>query len=337
MRALVADGPHQLTFVEQPPPTAGPGQVLLRTQSVGICGSDIHLYEGRHPYRTYPMVYGHQATGLAEAVGEGVAGFAPGEQVILEPLIWCGHCYPCRTGRTNCCVNMQTIGVTQPGAMADYFAVPAHTLHKPPRPLAPEVAALCEPYSLGFQAVARGQIGPADRVLIIGAGPIGLTILAVAKLRGAAVAISDLIDRRLELACQMGADLTINSSQEDIAAMVAEWTDGDMPNVVVEAVGHPRMIESAVQLVSAAGRVVVVGVTEQAAQIRGVDMTKKELTIYGSRNNLSLFAEAVAFVSANPELAATIVTDTFAFAQAIDAFEKAVHHPESVCKVVLTF
>ena len=133
----------------------------------------------------------------------------------------------------------------------------------------------------------------------------------------------------------MGADLTVNSGRQDIADLMRDWTEGDGPSVVVEAVGHPRTIESAVQLVAAAGRVVIVGVTEEAAHIHGVDMTKKELTIYGSRNNLSLFKDAIRFVNQHRDLARTIVTDEFAFGDAIEAFRTAVEHPEQVCKVLL--
>ncbi len=335
MRVLVAHGPHQLTFEERPKPKPGPGEVLVQTQAVGICGSDIHLYEGRHPYRVYPNIYGHEAVGVVAEVGEAVSELSPGDHVVLEPLIWCGECYPCRIGRTNCCSRMQTVGVTVPGAMADFYIVPAHCLHEVRADLAPQVAALCEPYSIGFQANARGQIDQHDQVMIIGAGPIGLTILAAAKQRGARVAISDLIDRRLALARQMGADLTINSRQVDPVATIREWTDGDMASVVVEAVGHPKTIESTIPLAADAGRVVIVGVTEQAASLRGVDITRKELTIYGSRNNLGYFKEAIDFVSTNPELAATMVTAEYPFAQAIEAFETAANHPEEVCKVVL--
>ena len=156
MQTLVAHGPHQLTFENPDPPLPGPGQVLVQTHTVGICGSDIHLYEGRHPYRVYPNVYGHEAAGVVVEVGDDVDALQPGDRVALEPLIWCGECFPCRTGRTNCCVNMRTIGVTEPGAMRDRFVAPAHTLHKLPADLPLELAALAEPYSIGFQACARG-------------------------------------------------------------------------------------------------------------------------------------------------------------------------------------
>jgi threonine dehydrogenase-like Zn-dependent dehydrogenase len=221
--------------------------------------------------------------------------------------------------------------------LADFFVVPARCLHKTSGDLSPQIAALCEPYSIGFQANARGDIRAEDHVVVVGAGPIGLTILAAAKQRGAQVAITDLIERRLEIAQKMGADLTINSNQTDPVAAVHEWTGGNMASVVVEAVGHPKTIESTIELVADAGRVVIVGVTEEAASIRGVDMTKKELTIYGSRNNLGRFKEAIEYVTAHPDLASTMVTHRYPFGQAIEAFETAETQPEQVCKVILDF
>jgi threonine dehydrogenase-like Zn-dependent dehydrogenase len=326
-----------MTFEEQAKSEPGPGEVQVQSRVVGICGSDIHLYTGTHPYRTYPNVFGHEVSGWVTRVGQGVSGLSPGDHVVMEPLVWCGECYPCSIGRTNCCSRMRTIGVTEPGAMADFFNVPARCLHQAPKDLPAQVAALCEPYSIGFQATARGEVDARDHVVVLGAGPIGLTILAAAKQRGAQVAITDLIDRRLEIARKMAADLTINSGQSDPVAAVREWTGGSMASVVIEAVGHPKTIESAIELVADAGRVVIVGVTEQAASIRGVDMTKKELTIYGSRNNLGRFKEAVDYVSTQPDLAAAMVTHQFSFSQAIEAFETADAHPEQVCKVILDF
>ena len=261
MQVLVTHAPRKMTFEERSKPEPGPGEVQVQTRAVGICGSDIHLYTGTHPYGTYPNVFGHEVSGLVAEVGEGVSGLTPGDHVVLEPLIWCGECYPCSIGRTNCCSRMRTIGVTEPGALADFFVVPARCLHKAPKDLAPQVAALCEPYSIGFQANARGQINENDHVVVIGAGPIGLTVLAAARQRGAQVAITDLIDRRLELAHQMCADLTVNANRTDPVAAIRDWTGGNMASVVVEAVGHPQTIESTIKLMADAGRVVIVGVT----------------------------------------------------------------------------
>jgi len=337
VEALVTYAPFKMGFEHRPDPRPARGEVAIRTQAVSLCGSDIHLYRGDHPYRTYPMIFGHEATGVVEAVGEGVTGFAPADPVILEPLIPCGKCYPCRIGRRNCCSRMQTVGVTTEGALAELFVVPAHCVYRRPAGLPPSVAALVEPFSIGFQAVARGQIDAADRVVILGAGPIGLTTLAAAREQGARVAIADLLESRLIIAQRMGAELIINSSQADLAAVVLDWTEGEGASVVVEAVGSPQTLESAIRLVADAGRVVIVGVTERTFALRGVDVTKKELTICGSRNNLGRFQKAIDFVAGNTELARGMITQSYPFKEAIAAFEKADRDPAETCKVVIRF
>ena len=337
MQVLVAHAPREMAFEERPKPEPGPGEVQVKTRVVALCGSDIHLYDGTHPYRTYPTVFGHEASGWVTQVGDGVTDLSEGDHVVLEPCMWCGECYPCSIGRYNCCSRMRTVGVTEPGALADYYVVPARALHKIPEDLSPQAASLCEPHSVGFHANARGGINDSDQVVVIGAGPIGLAILAGAKQRGAQVAIIDLIDRRLEIARRMGADLTINADKADPVEPIREWTGGNMASVVVEAVGQPKTIESTIQLVADGGRVVIAGVTEEFASFRGVDITKKELTIYGSRNNLGVFKDAVEYVTNNADLAATMITREYPFEDAIEAFETTLAHPEQVCKVVINF
>ena len=197
---------------------------------------------------------------------------------------------------------MKTVGVTTNGALAEYFAVPDYCIHKIPESLSFSLAALAEPFSIGFQAASRGAVEKSDQVVIIGSGTIGLTILAAAKQAGAKVLISDFIDNRLEIARKMGADVVVNSQKENLPDLVKQWTHGYGASVVIEAVGTPATIESTVELTADAGRIVIAGVTKEKFSMRGVDVTKKELTISGSRNNLHKFGDAINFVLTNPEL-----------------------------------
>lgn len=336
MRSIVLDAPYQLALQEREIPVPNAGEVLIQTRANGICGSDLHFYHGTHPYRNYPMYPGHEGTGHVAVVGENVVGWNVGDTVVIEPLIHCGQCYPCRQGRTNACSNMKTVGINVPGSLSEYYVVPAHCLYQIPASVPTHIAALAEPFSIGFQAVARGAVRADEYVAIIGAGPIGLATLAAAKLRGAHVAMLDLIDARLALAQGFGADLTINSSAENPTDVLREWTRGDMPGVVIEAVGSPRTIELAIQLVADAGRVVVEGVTEQAAQIRGVDLTRKELSLFGSRNNSHRFQTAIDYVVSNQRLAEKMISHQFPLEQTIRAFELADAHPEQVAKIIIT-
>jgi 2-desacetyl-2-hydroxyethyl bacteriochlorophyllide A dehydrogenase len=337
MKAFLATAPQKLELVERPIPEPAMNEVLVKTKAVGICGSDIHLFRGDHPYTTYPMIFGHEASGVVEAVGSDVIEFTAGEHVVLEPLIPCGKCYPCSIGRRNCCSNMKTVGVTTNGALAEYFSVPDFCIHKIPEDLSFSLAALAEPFSIGFQAASRGAVEKADQVAIIGSGTIGLTILAAAKQASARVLISDIMDFRLEIAQRMGADVIVNSQKENLADKVMEWTNGFGASVVVEAVGMPSTIESTIGLVADAGRIVIAGVTKEKFAIRGVDVTKKELTISGSRNNLGKFGDAINFILSKPEVAENLITHTYAFDETPIAFETANEKPGETCKVMIDF
>jgi L-gulonate 5-dehydrogenase len=337
MKAFLATAPQILELVEQPIPEPASNEVLVKTRTVGICGSDIHLFRGDHPYTTYPMIFGHEASGIIAALGKGVSGFAEGEHVVLEPLIPCGKCYPCSVGRRNCCSNMKTVGVTANGALAEYFTVPDYCIHKIPESLSFSLAALAEPFSIGFQAASRGAINNNDQVVIIGSGTIGLTILAAARQAGARVLISDFIDNRLEIACKMGADVVVNSQRENLPERVMGWTHGFGASVVIEAVGSPATIESTIALAADAGRIVIAGVTKEKFGFRGVDVTKKELTICGTRNNLFKFGDAINFILANPELSENMITHTYSFAETPAAFKTANEKPVETCKVMIEF
>lgn len=335
MKAAVAYAPRDIRLADVPQPQPGPGDVLLHVDAVGICGSDIHLYRGDHPYRVFPLIYGHEFAATVAAVGAQVTNAQPGDRVVVEPLIACGQCYPCRIGRHNCCVKLQVIGVHRDGGLAEAVAVPAQRVYAIPADLDPRIAALCEPFSIGMQAVSRGTITGEDRVVILGAGPIGLTILAIAKSRGAQVTIVDLLDSRLELAQRLGADVVINGTTAHVQQAVDEWTGGEGASVVVEATGNARVMESTVDLVAFAGRIVLVGVTTKPVTFPGLDFTRKELTVLGSRNNASRFADAVDFVVKHRDAVGALITQRYPFERVAEAFTMADEHPDQVCKIVI--
>jgi L-gulonate 5-dehydrogenase len=335
MKAAVAYAPRDLRLADVERPVPGPGEVRVDVAAVGICGSDVHLFRGDHPYRVFPLIYGHEFSGTVGDIGSDVAGLVPGMPVVVEPLLPCGGCYPCRIGRHNCCVNLQVIGVHRNGGLAESVVVPAERVYPIPAFLDPAVAGLCEPFSIGMQAVGRGQISAEDRVLILGAGPIGLTVLAIAQSRGAQVAIVDLLASRLQLAGQLGADLLIDGTATDVRQTVLDWTGGDGASVVVEATGNVRAMESTVDLVAFAGRIVLVGVTTKPVTFPGLDWTRKELTVLGSRNNASRFGDAVRFVVEHRDLVAKLITQRFPFDQTVQAFEMADTQPDQVCKIVI--
>jgi L-gulonate 5-dehydrogenase len=335
MRAAVTRGPFDVVVEEAPAPTPGAGEALVRVERVGICGSDLSLYKGTHPYRSYPRIQGHEASGVVVAFGNGSDGrLSVGDRVAVEPLLPCGECYPCRIGRRNCCTRLRVIGAHVDGMFRELVALPLFTLY-PAGDLEPDLAALAEPVSIAVQAVARGEVTAADRVLVMGAGPIGTGICLAAVDRGARVTVVDKIPTRLAIARAFGAERTVNADDEDVAAAAQSWTEGDGPSVVVDAVGAPAVIRRCCELVASAGRVVVVGLSEQEVNLPILDFTRKEMTILGSRNNAGRFGEAVDLVRRHKDRIGSMITHRYPLSRFSEAIRFAADHPAEAEKVMV--
>ncbi|MBV8950059.1 MAG: alcohol dehydrogenase catalytic domain-containing protein, partial [Actinobacteria bacterium] len=297
MRAVVTVAPRQMQLQDVPPPDAPvAGEALVRVEAVGLCGSDLHLFSGDHPYSHFPNRQGHEFGGIVEAIGPGYTGPARvGDRVAVEPLRGCGTCFACRRNRPNCCVRIEVLGAQVPGALADRVTVPASTLY-PVGDLSPELAALVEPISIGYWAVVRGAVAADDTVVVFGAGPIGQAILLACVDRDARVLVVDRLPARLDLARTLGAAMTVDVTREQASHAVAGWTDGDGPSIVFDATGVPAVVRSAIDVVAPAGRVVIVGLSNEDLCVPLVEFTRKELTVLGSRNSTGIFGQAVDLV-----------------------------------------
>src|SRR4051812_29611876 len=185
MRAAIFDAVHRIRLAERERPSPGPGEALVRVGAAGLCAGDLYIFTGKNPYVTYPRIGGHEIAGRVEAVGPGTDGPAAGTRVVVDPFLGCGHCYPCRVGKRNCCANLNIIGVHREGGFADYLCAPVSQLHSIPHGLSDFDASFAEPVAIGVQACRRGSIASDDRVLVLGAGPIGLAIVEVARAYGA--------------------------------------------------------------------------------------------------------------------------------------------------------
>lgn len=336
MQAVLTTAIRTMELLERPEPDLGPGQALIQVEAVGICGSDLHIYTGEHPYLHYPQIQGHEFCGTVLAFGEGYHGpVRIGERVAVEPLISCGTCYPCRQHRPNCCTHLAVLGVHTPGALAERIAVHTTSLY-PVGDLAPELGALAEPISIGVQGVTRGAVTGEDRAVIFGAGPIGQAVLLAARDRGARVLVVDMLPSRLDLALQLGAEQVVNAGTEDVEAIVQSWTGGEGPSIIFEATGVPAVIRQAVTLVASAGRIVIIGVSTRDVSLPAVEFTRKELTILGSRNSTGVFGEAVALVRRNRERARLLITHRFSLAETPQALEFALNHPTEAEKVIIS-
>src|SRR6185436_16430391 len=293
MKATIIDAPGKMRVGDWKAPEPGPDEVLVRVRAAGICAGDMYIYQGKNPYADYPRIAGHEISGIVEQVGRGVSGIAPGSLVVVEPFIGCGKCYACRVGKPNCCANLRILGVNLPGGYAEFLTAPARNIHLVPKGLSPFWASFAEPLAIGVQACRRGQVQAGEYVLILGSGPIGLALIEVVKARGARPVATDVSEGRLEFARILGAETL--KADEDLLKNVLEQTNGEGAPVVIEATGNPKAMEQTVELVASGGRIVIVGLVKKGVNISipGLDLTRKEVTLLGSRASVSCFPEAL--------------------------------------------
>jgi L-gulonate 5-dehydrogenase len=338
MKAARVISPKNLGIFEVPmPEIKNDDDVLIKVMSAGLCGSDIHIYHGTNPVATYPRIIGHEFAGEVVKAGAGVADLACGDHVVVDPVINCGECYPCSVGRPNVCASLQVRGVHTDGGFQEYVAIPRQYIHKIPMDISWEEAALIEPFTISAQVVARAEVTARDTVFIMGAGPIGLCILQAVKRIGAKCFISDLVEERLNLAKEMGADLTINASSQDVnEAIISETGAAGVP-VVIDAVCIPQTFEQAVKLASSAGRVVLLGLTIKPSQIPQLDIMKKELDVRGSRLSNKRFPEVIEWFGNKEVKPRMLISHVFRFSDIQQAIEQVENHPNETCKVVLRF
>lgn len=275
-------------------PVVAPGQILVKIEYVGFCGSDLNTYLGRNPMVKLPVVPGHEVGAVVEEIGEGVPEglFAKGMSVTLNPYTNCGKCASCRNGRVNACEHNETLGVQRNGVMCEYAVMPWQKVIPAPS-MSSRDCALIEPMSVGFHAVSRGQVVDNERVMVIGCGMIGMGAIVRASLRGATVIAVDLDDEKLELARKVGATYVINSKTENVHERMLQLTDGLGADVVIEAVGSPATYVMAVDEVGFTGRVVCIGYAKSPVEFQTKLFVQKELDIRGSRNALPADFRAV--------------------------------------------
>jgi len=281
MKALQVRGPGEVQLVEVPAPLPQPGEILLRVQMVGMCGSDLNTFRGKNPLVSYPRILGHEIAATVEA---GPTGSIPADtNVTVSPYKNCGLCSSCRQGRPNACEFNETLGVQRDGALAEFIAVPPDRVYQADGLRLDELA-LVEPLTVGFHAVARGRVSPSDTVAVFGCGGVGLGAIAGAAQRGATVIGIDVDDAKLALAQAAGAKWGIHSQREPLHERLRGLTGGDGPNVVIEAIGLPATFRAAVEEVAFAGRVVYIGYAKEPVSYETRLFVQKELDILGSRN-----------------------------------------------------
>jgi len=339
MQALQLELPKAFRFIDVPePPAPAAGEAVVRVRAVGICGTDYGGYLGKMPFFVYPVIPGHELGVEVVAVGPDVTHVAAGDRCCVEPYVNCQKCHSCVRGLTNCCAHHKTLGVHRDGGLRPLFTVPARKLHPSPR-LAHEQNALVETLAIGCHAVDRGAPRPGETVLVIGAGPIGLSVVEFAKLSGARVIVMDVAEPRLAFVRErMGvADTLLARGGDADEQALARLTEGRMCEVVVDATGSATSMAAALRFCSFGGRLVYVGITQgEVAFPHAPLMHRRELTLLASRNAPSRdFARIIGLIEAGSIDTAPWITHRIPFAATIDRFPALIEPGSGVIKAVV--
>lgn len=338
MKAVQIVKPSEIRVVELDKPVVGTGEVLVRINYVGFCGSDLNTFLGRNPMVKLPVIPGHEVGAVIEEIGDGVpSGFEVGMNVTLNPYTNCGKCASCRNGRVNACEHNETLGVQRNGVMCEYAVLPWEKII-PAGDLSPRDCALIEPMSVGFHAVSRARIADNEYVMVIGCGMIGIGAIVRAALRGATVIAVDIDDEKLELAKKIGASYVINSQTENVHLRMLEFTQGLGADVVIEAVGSPVTYVMAVDEVGFTGRVVCIGYAKSEVVFQTKLFVQKELDIRGSRNALPAdFRAVINYMKAGNCPADKLISKVVAPEKASDAMEEWAANPGKVFRILVNF
>ena len=337
MLAAVTRGENTMELVDVPAPgEPGPGEVLLRPEIVGVCGSDVHIFHGDLGDDVFPRIQGHEISAVVDAVGPGSDHVRQGDRVAVWPVLACGRCYPCSIGRQNVCANIAIIGAHVDGALQERLRVPASQVFAV-GDMAPAVTAFVEPTSIGVRTVVRARVEAGDRVVVLGAGPIGQAVCLAAGDLGATVLMADVVPERLEHARAMGAREIVCGDAAAVADQVREWAGGDGVAVLIETTGVPAVVRSAFDVVAPAGRLVLVALSHHEVSLPLMDFPIRELDVLGvSCCNAGEFAAAVDLVRRNEDAVARLITDEFAFERAPDALRYVAGGSPELMKAVIT-
>lgn len=297
MKAVVLHAPYDIRIEDVPMPSTGTDGVIVQVEACGISGTCLRSYRGDFPGTLYPTIPGLEAVGHIVETGSDVSASIIGRRVVIEPFLNCRECGACRRGRYNVCTQMQLLGVHVTGAMAEFVAVPSDHVHRIPDDLAADVAVFIEPFAIAAQALSRLHMSSKDRVVVLGAGVIGLTIVMAAAARGAHVLVVEPVANRRSLAIQLGAEEICDSDEDTVVDAVKRFTGGQGADVVVEATGSATAMMLSTNLAGAASRVGLIGIVNAPVPIQVLAVVRKELDVLGIRNSCGLFPEAIDFVT----------------------------------------
>ena len=334
MLTVICDQPGTLLAQHRPRPVRQPGEVLLRVKRVGVCGTDMHIFTGRQPYLSYPRVMGHELSGLVEDA-DSDSGLVPGDSVFVMPYLSCGKCIACRQGKTNCCVAIQVLGVHRDGAFTEYLSVPSRFVHRA-EGVSLDQAAMLEFLAIGAHAVRRCDVQAGERVLVAGAGPIGLAVMLFAKLRGAQVVAIDSRRDRLDVALkELGIHAAVSVGEGD-EAQLSQLTGGEHFDAVFDATGNPGAMERGFRFIAHGGRYVLVSIVQGDIRFSDPEFHKREATLLSSRNATDEdFATVLAAMRAGLVPDRAMATHRMALADVPERFASLLDPAQGVIKALV--
>jgi 2-desacetyl-2-hydroxyethyl bacteriochlorophyllide A dehydrogenase len=338
MDAIVLEKPGQLTLTQRDaPPAPAEGHALVRVHRVGICGTDWHAYRGRQPFFMYPRVLGHELGVEVLEVNDSTSTLRVGDRCAVEPYLNCGACIACRHGRGNCCANMQVLGVHRDGGMQQLLVVPTKKLH-PSSKLSLEQLALVETLAIGCHAVARGQVRAGENVLVIGAGPIGLSVLPFVKAAGGKLIVADVADERLAFARDWIGVQHLLDARADLLELLKRVTNNDLPTLVLDATGNPKSMQSAFNYVAPGGRLVFVGLVQGELTFDDPNFHRREMTLLATRNALGEdFRRIIASIEQGEIDTDPWITHRASHRELIDVFPTWLSPEAKVLKAMVSF
>jgi len=323
MQQAIMINPGKIEFQEIPRPKLQPNEVLIQVKRIGVCGSDIHVYHGLHPYTSYPVVQGHEVSGVIAEVGQDVKDLAQADKVVFMPQVTCGECYPCRHGMYHICDNLKVMGFQTNGAAQEYFPVRAEMVLKLPESISIDQAAMIEPVSVAVHALSRSGSVAGLNVLVLGAGTIGNLVAQVASASGAKkVLITDVSEYKLQKARQCGLEYVVNPQQEDLGKAILNTFGPDKADLILECVGVQDTITQAIANARKGSTIIVVGVFGKKPEVDLGLVQDRELSLIGTLMYQKRdYERAIALVSNGKLCLDQMITHRFAFRDYLEAYE----------------
>ena len=337
MLQQVMTAPGVIEFREVPVPQPGPGEVLVKIKRIGICGSDIHVYHGKHPFTSYPVTQGHEVSGQIAALGEGVTGLSVGQKVTIEPQVVCGKCYPCRHGKYNLCEELKVMGFQTTGTASEYFAVASEKITPIPEDMTYNEGAMLEPLAVTVHAARRFPEMKGAKVAILGCGPIGILLAQSCKALGAeAVMITDISEPRLELARTCGVDFAVNTGKRDFGEAMVECFGPDKADVIYDCAGNDITMGQAIKYARKGSKIVLVAVYAGMATVDLAVLNDHELDLdttmmYRHED----YVEAIQLVNEGKIQLKPLMTKHFAFRDYLAAYQYIDANRELTMKVIV--